>query len=181
MLQSYVQPALSAADAAKTVPLLTLAGLPGMVVALLLSGWLSDKIGRRKPFVIFASLLFGVSVLVPLLWPTLPALFIQTVVGAVALGAFLTVDQAYFIDLLPDPTTPARDLGISTFAQNIGQAAGPAVAGAVVVASGGYQLVWLVALIAVLVATAADRLCPAATCFFEGDQAPQQSTPSTPK
>ncbi|WP_394525523.1 MFS transporter [Paenarthrobacter nicotinovorans] len=155
MLQSYIQPALSAEEAARTVPLLTLAGLPGMVVALLAAGWWSDRIGKRKPIVIGASLLFAASLTVPFVSPTLPALFCQAVLGSLAMGAFLTVDQAYFIDLLPDRTAAARDLGVSAFGQNIGQAAGPAVAGIIVATSGSYQIVWVVAFAAVLIAAAA--------------------------
>lgn len=64
----------------------------------------------------------------------------QVVIGGTGIGAFTTVDQAYFIDLLPDRDAAARDLGVSSFGQSIGQAAGPAAAGAVVAVSGRYQL-----------------------------------------
>jgi MFS family permease len=71
-------------------------------VALVISGRLSDKVGRRKPLVIAASLLMAVSMAVPLLWPTLIALFIETVGASLAFGIYIPVDQALFIDVLPD-------------------------------------------------------------------------------
>ncbi|MGO7983346.1 MFS transporter, partial [Rhizobium johnstonii] len=65
LLQSYVRPALSAAEATQTAPLLILAGVPTTLIAVLISGKLSDKLGRRKPFVIVASVLMAASMLVP--------------------------------------------------------------------------------------------------------------------
>ncbi len=155
MLQSYIQPALSAEEAARTVPLISLVSMPACILAMFVAGWWSDRIGRRKPIVVGATLLFAASLVIPLVVPTLPALFVQVIIGGAAIGAFTTVDQAYFIDLLPDRDAAARDLGVSSFGQSIGQAAGPAAAGAVVATSGGYQLVWVVAVVAVLISAAA--------------------------
>lgn len=151
MLQSYITPALSAAEATQTVPLLSLAGLPATLIAVVIAGWLSDKVGRRKPFVIISSLLMAASMAVPLVLPTLVGLFIQTVVAGVALGIYLPVDQALFIDVLPDKNAAGRDLGIATLAISVGQALGPIVAGQVVALTGGYRMVWVVALVVVLI------------------------------
>lgn len=155
MLQSYIQPALSAEEAARTMPLISLAAMPGTVVTMFVAGWWSDRIGKRKPIVVGASLVFAASLTLPLLVPTLPALFVQVIVGGAAIGAFITVDQAYFIDILPDRGATARDLGVSSSGQSIGQAAGPAVAGVIVGASGGYELVWVAAIVAVVLAAVA--------------------------
>ena len=152
MLQSYIHPALSAAEATRTVPLLSLVGLPATLVGLVISGRLSDKLGRRKPFVVAASLLMAVSFVVPLLWPTLPALFIQTFLALFAFGIYLPVDQALFIDVLPDKNAAGRDLGIATIATNIGQVLSPILAGQIVALTASYTMVWVVALVLVLVA-----------------------------
>jgi MFS family permease len=152
MLQSYITPALSAAQATRTVPLLSIVGLPATLVALVISGRLSDKLGRRKPFVIAASLLMAVAMAVPLLWPTLIALFIQTFLASLAFGIYLPVDQALFIDVLPDKNAAGRDLGISNVASNLGLAIAPIMAAQVVALTGGYRMIWVVALVLVLVA-----------------------------
>nr|BBH87313.1 hypothetical protein KTC_20640 [Thermosporothrix sp. COM3] len=47
-------------------------------------------IGRRKPFVIASSLLFAIGMVVPLLWPTLPAFFIQGTLGGIAFGIYMS-------------------------------------------------------------------------------------------
>jgi MFS family permease len=155
MLQSYIRPALSAAEATQMVPLLGLAGLPGMLAAIVISGRWSDKLGRRKPFVIGASLLMAVSFLVPLFWPSLPAMFIQTVLASIAFGVYIPVDQALFIDVLPDKNAAGRDLGIASMATNIGQVIGPIIAGQVVALTSGYAGVWVVATVLVLIAAGA--------------------------
>lgn len=152
MLQSYVQPAMNAVEAARTAPLLQLAALPGTLIAMVVAGRWSDRIRRRKPFVIGASLLLASSMLVPLAWPSLLALYLQAIIGGVAVGAFVVVDQALFIDVLPDKQSVGRDLGMGNLAGNLGQAIGPGVAGAVLAITGGYRMIWLAAILLVMVA-----------------------------
>lgn len=155
MLQSYIQPVLSAAEAAKTAPLLQLTALPGTLIAMVIAGRWSDRIRRRKPFVIGASVLLAASALVPMAWPTLTALYVQAVVGGIAVGAFVVVDQALFIEVLPDRQAVGRDLGMSNLAGNLGQAIGPGVAGVVLSITGGYRMIWLAAFMLVMIAAAA--------------------------
>lgn len=153
MLQSYVTPALSADEAAKTAPLLQFTALPATLIAMYVSGKWSDRIQRRKPFVIAASLIMAVSYLVPFAWHSVPAMFIQAIVAGFGFGTFIVVDQALFISVLPDRAAAGRDLGVSTLGQNLGQAIGPVLAGAAVAVFGGsYIGVWPVACVIVLIA-----------------------------
>ncbi|WP_223690710.1 MFS transporter [Leifsonia poae] len=158
MLQSYVKPALSQAEATTLVPLLALAGLPTTVLAIVVAGALSDRWRRRKSFVFVSSLLMAASMAIPLISPTVPGLFIQAVVAGLAFGIYTPVDQALLIDVLPDAKAAGRDLGVAGLATNLGQALGPALAGFVVALSGGYAVVWVAAL--VLVALAAVTILP---------------------
>jgi MFS family permease len=151
MLQSYIRPGLSAEEAASTTPLLTLASLPVTLIAMVVAGRWSDKVKRRKPFVILSSFLFALALLVPLLWPTLIGMYVQSILMGFALGSFLVVDQALIIDVLPDPQASGRDLGIANLGTNLGQSVAPLVAGSIVALTGSYQLIWAVAVVAVLV------------------------------
>lgn len=155
MLQSYIRPALSAAEATALAPLLILAGLPVTLVAVLVAGRMSDKLQQRRSFVIMASVLMAVSMLIPVVWRVLPALFIQAIVGGIAFGIYLPVDQALFIDVLPDKRSAGRDLGVAALGSNLGQALGPIVAGTVVAVTGGYLGVWLAAFVLVILAAVA--------------------------
>lgn len=152
MLQSYIEPGMSAEDAAKTMPLLHIVGLPATLLAMVFSGRWSDKVRRRKPFVIGASMLLSVSMAVPFMFPTLWALYAQHVLAGVAVGTFLVVDQALLIDVLPDKDAAGRDLGIGAFASNLGQAIGPMVASLVLAATGGYRMIWFAAMVLTLIA-----------------------------
>ncbi|WP_048439683.1 MFS transporter [Caenimonas sp. SL110] len=147
MLQSYIQPALSAAEAAKTVAIMHLVTFPGTLLAMVITGRWSDRIMRRRPFVIGASFLFAASMIVPLFWPTLTALYVQTVLAGMAVGTFLVVDQALLIDVLPNKDHAGRDMGIGQFAINLGQVMGPIVASVVFSATGGYRMIWAAALV----------------------------------
>jgi MFS family permease len=158
MLQSYITPALSIVEASATAPLLSLAGIPAILLAVSLSGRLSDKLGRRKPFVVVASVVMAASMAVPLVWPTLPALFVQAVLTGFAFGIYLPVDNALFIDVLPDPERAGRDLGLSIVATNLGQSLAPVLAAQVVLITGGYRMVWAAALL--LVGAAALTIWP---------------------
>lgn len=153
MLQSYIRPSLPTAQAAQIAPLLQIAALPGTLIAMAIVGRLSDRLRRRKPFVIAAAAVVAAGFLVPWAWPSLPAMFIQAALSGLGLGAFLVVDQALFIDLLPDPAAAGRDLGMSGLGQNLGQAAGPLVAGLIVTLSAGtYGAVWPVGFVIVVLA-----------------------------
>ncbi len=156
MLQSYITPALSATEAAQTAPLLQFAALPSTLLAMFISGKWSDKIGRRKPFVIAAALLMAGAFLVPFVWPSLTAMFIQVIITGLGYGMFVVVDQALFIDVLPDKEAAGRDLGLSALGQNLGNALGPIVAGAVVATfAGAYAPVWPVAFVLVAISALA--------------------------
>lgn len=150
MMQSYIRPALSQQEATQMVPLLSLVGMPFMVAAVLTAGKLSDKLGKRRVFVVASSLLMAASFLIPILWPALPALFIQAVLAGIAFGTYLPVDQALFIDVLPDQKAAGRDLGVAAFGSGAGQALGPILAGAVVAMTGSYLGVWVAAFVLVL-------------------------------
>lgn len=155
MLQSYIRPALSQAEATMTAPLLSLASIPLTLVVLLITGKVSDKLGRRKIFVIISSVLMAIAMLIPIFVPSLVGLFAQAIVAGIAFGIYLPVDQALFIDVLPDRKAAGRDLGVAGLGSNLGQALGPVLAGAVVALTGGYVGIWIAAFVLVLLAAVA--------------------------
>lgn len=155
MMQSYIHPALSAAEATLLAPKLYLAAAPLSMLSTILAGRLSDRIGRRKPFVIASSLILAASFVIPIVSPTLPALFVQAAVSGLAYGIFIPIDQALFIDVLPDVKSAGRDLGVAQLGFNLGQAIGPIAAGIVVSMTGGYLGVWVTGIVVVSLAALA--------------------------
>src|SRR5690349_8802784 len=58
----------------------------GIILALVPSGFLSDRTGRRKPFVIVASIIVAVSAVVPIISPTVPGALVSVGIGGVGFG-----------------------------------------------------------------------------------------------
>ncbi|WP_223622410.1 MFS transporter [Microbacterium sp. EST19A] len=141
-LQDYV--GLSREDAAATFPMLSLVLLVGILVAILPAGAISDRTGRRKPIVLGASIMLGISVIPPLVSPTVGGLMVSLALAGLALGAYISVDQALMTLVLPDSGQAGKDLGVLNIAQAGGQALAPALA-SVVIALWGYPGLWVFA------------------------------------
>jgi MFS family permease len=120
------------------VPLLGFISLAGIIVASLVSGPLSDKFGRRKIFVIIASLLLAAALAVPFASPTLGGMMIYSAISGVGFGCFQAVDTALITEVLPSKTDFGKDLGVVNIAATLPQTLAPAVAGVIVVSFGGY-------------------------------------------
>ncbi|MWV48892.1 MFS transporter [Rathayibacter sp. VKM Ac-2803] len=115
------------------------------------SGPLSDRLGRRKPFIIVAALLVGVGILVPFLAPFAWGMIVFSVLAGIGNGVFTSVDQALNIEVLPDPKTAAKDLGLLNMANSGGQMLGPVVTSLVVATTGGYQLAFVAAFVLLVI------------------------------
>ena len=155
ILQSHIQPALSASEANTTFAGLSSAALPGQLLMMLIAGRLSDKVGRRKPFVIGSSAFIAAIMLIPILAPTLPAFYVFFILLAASYGMYMAVDVALFIDVLPDKEAAGRDLGVANVASNIGQMLAPVAAGQIVALTAGYSALFIMSIVAVAVSAAA--------------------------
>ncbi|MFD8735916.1 MFS transporter [Streptomyces sp. NPDC059618] len=152
ILTDYIH--LSDAEAARVV---TLAGLVTVVVGIvagLVTGPLSDRIGRRKLPVIASTGLIGAGALIPFLSAHSWAMLAFAGVGGFAMGMYGAVDQALVVEVLPNKATAAKDLGILNMANTGGQIVAPAIAAAVIAGAGGYRSLFLVCVIACALAAA---------------------------
>ncbi len=93
-----------------------------------LSGWLSDRIGRR-PIVAVSSLLMGIMVLIFLVAPSFSLMLVLSVIFGIGFGAFNTVDLALAVDVLPSREAAAKDLGIWGVSTTLPQVLGPLIGG----------------------------------------------------
>ncbi|GAA1780162.1 MFS transporter [Agromyces lapidis] len=118
------------------IPMLGMINLVGILIATAVSGPLSDKFGRRKPFVFASSLVTGVALVVPWVWPDLTAWMIMTFIAGLGFGMFQAVDTALMSEVLPSAKSFAKDLGVVNIAATLPQTLAPAVAGAIVLTFG---------------------------------------------
>lgn len=132
--QEYV--GLSVEEAARVVPLIGVVGLPGFLLAIAVSGPLSDRIGKRKPIVLIGGLVIAVSAVFPLISPTVAGMMISAVVLTIGFGVFISVDVALVSEVLPGKDDFAKDLGVINIAATLPNTIAPVAAAGIVTVSG---------------------------------------------
>jgi MFS family permease len=110
-------------------------GMLGVVAAAagaLLGGFLSDKLRRRRLFVLIAALLFVGGALAEATAWSLPQLIIGAVLMQTAIAVFATVDQAIIFAILPNRSETGRYMAVVAFAQKIPSAVAPLIASLII-------------------------------------------------
>jgi MFS family permease len=110
----------------------------GMIGTAMVGGWLSDRAGKRKIFVIWSGVLIAVAATLLGIWPTWPVAMVASVLFGAGFGVYLAVDTALVTQVLPAATDRAKDLGVINIAPSASQALGPVLAAPVVAYLGGY-------------------------------------------
>ncbi|GAA5202850.1 MFS transporter [Microbacterium jejuense] len=128
------------------IPLLGMLSLVGIIISTLVSGPLSDKVGRRKPFVFASAAVVSLAFLLPWFWQDLNAWMIMTFIAGFGFGMFQAVDQALMSEVLPSAKSFAKDLGVVNIAATLPQTLAPGVAGAIALAF-GYAALFPVAIV----------------------------------
>lgn len=121
--------------------------LNSVVVALsaVVAGRWSDRVGRRKVFVIRAGVVMAAAALLLAFWQTWTGVLVAAVVLGIGFGAFLAVDLAIVTEVLPDEAGFAKDLGVINIANALPQVIAPAIAAPIVTQLGGYTTLYVTA------------------------------------
>jgi MFS family permease len=127
-------------------------------------GRVSDRIGRRKPFILAAAIILAVGLVVAANATDLPSYLVACGIVGVGQGVYFAVELVLATTVLPDPNNPAKDLGILKVADNLpttvvaalapallaigASAAGPNfaslfVAGAIAATIGGFAILFV--------------------------------------
>ncbi|WP_116100943.1 MFS transporter [Amycolatopsis thermalba] len=91
----------------------------------------SDRLGRRKPFVIASAAIFAAGLVLAAVADSFPFFLAAIAVVGLGQGVYFAVDIALVTEVLPDPANPAKDLGLMNIANNLPGSVVPAVAPAV--------------------------------------------------
>ncbi|MFE5295829.1 MFS transporter [Streptomyces sp. NPDC056632] len=113
-------------------------------------GVLSDRVGRRKTFVVLCSLIMTAAALLLALLHTWPSALAAAAVLGAGYGIYLAVDQALVTQVLPEAADRAKDLGVINIANSGPQVLAPALASPVIAHAGGYTGLYLTAALATL-------------------------------
>jgi MFS family permease len=122
----------------------TLLGI-GALVSSVVTGVISDRQGRRKPLSVGASMVIAAAAIPLIVAPNVATVLVFYVVAGIGYGAFLAVDGALMVEVLPAAGTEAKDLGVLSIANSAPVVLGPVVA-AVTVTLAGYRPLFVVSL-----------------------------------
>jgi MFS family permease len=141
----------------QTVLLALYAG--GTMITSVIGGYISDRMGKRKVFVIVSTFVIAVAAFILAFVPEGTGGWTITMVAALILGIgygwYLAVDQALITQVLPTAGDRAKDLGVINIANSMPQVLAPVLAAICVTQLGGYTSLYMaVAIIAVAGAVA---------------------------
>jgi MFS family permease len=138
---------VSAADVPRLMFRSTLVQAAMVVVWSLISGRLSDRTGRRKPFVMAGSTLQGLGLWIIASSHSYTSLLLGVGLVGMGHGVYEGVDLALVTDVLPDRARhAAKDLGLLNIANTLPQVIAPLAAPAILAISrGDYMLLFAVA------------------------------------
>lgn len=115
-----------------------------IIAAALLAGWLADRYGHAKRWVLAGSLVQGAGLLALAAASSLPGALSGIAAIGLAQGMLVSVGLPLALHVLPDPANAAKDLGVLNIAAAGPSALAPAV-GPALIAAGGFSLLFLTA------------------------------------
>jgi MFS family permease len=134
------------ADVPQQIFLGTVAQSVVLVAASLIGGRLSDRTGRRKIFVLTASIVYGLALFVIAIASSFNGFLVGMAIGGLGFGMYVAVDLALVVDVLPDKDSAAKDLGVFNIAGALPFSIAPALAPAILAMGGGsYGVLYAVA------------------------------------
>jgi MFS family permease len=145
ILRDYV--GVSDADSTALSTPLTAVMLVGALATAFLTGKISDRLQRRKAFVIAASIIMAGSLAIPLFAPNVPGMFAFAVAFGLGYGIYMSVDSALMNEVLPKAEAAAKDLGILNIATTLPQAMTPVIVWALIALTGSYTAVFIAGII----------------------------------
>lgn len=123
-----------------------------LIVTAVFAGAWSDRVGRRKPFVVGSGLVMAAAAVLLALVQTWPAAMLGAAILGVGYGVYVAVDFALITQVLPRAGDRARDLGVINIANALPQVLAPALSGPLIAwfalhhnHAAGYRALYLLA------------------------------------
>lgn len=145
----------SAEEAGDTVAAILQFYIVALLIFALLTGPISDKVGKIKIFVIIASLMCAVAMIVLAFARTQSQATVAAIIMGAGFGAYTAVDLALISRVLPNAEDRARDLGVINIANALPQVLAPLIASVMITAlkSTSYDFAYQVLYLAAAVVT----------------------------
>jgi MFS family permease len=124
--------------------ILVLVYTAALMFTTVIAGVLSDRLGRRKLFVIVSGVVGGAAgVMLAMSQTFQTAIWAAGILGA-GYGVYAAVDAALITQVLPAARDRAKDLGVVNIANSAPQVLAPAIAAPIVHSAGGYPLLYAI-------------------------------------
>ncbi|GID63242.1 MFS transporter [Actinoplanes cyaneus] len=136
----------------------TLITTVGLVAGSSFGGTLSDRTGRRRPFVLGAGLVVAASLVIIAFAHSFPLFLVAVGLFGVGEGVYLAVDLALATDVLPNPDDAAKDMGVLNIANALPQSLVPILAAPILAVGSGGSNYTLLFLLGAVVAVAGSLL-----------------------
>ncbi len=149
-LYYFLQDRVEYADPESGVFTLTVVYALSSVLTTVGSGRVSDRIGRRKVFIVVSGVVMATAAAALALVPVWPMVVLAAIVLGAGFGAFTAVDYAVMTEVLPTAEDSGRDLGVINVAASLPQVFSPVLAGALVSSGVGYPGLYSLAAVATL-------------------------------
>ena len=141
----FLRDVLHAEDPENGVLMLTALYSALLLATVLVGGVWSDRVGRRKPFVLWAGVLMAGATGMMAFWQTWPGVLVAAALLGIGFGVFTSVDFALMADVLPAAASRGKDLGVINIANSLPQVAAPVLAAPIVTHLGGYPVLYVTA------------------------------------
>ncbi len=115
------------------------------LITAVIGGRWTDRVGKRKPFVIASSAIIALAALILAFFPTWAGALVGAAVLGIGYGVYLAVDFALLTQVLPSATSRGKDMGVINVANSLPQVIAPIIAWPLVTIFGGYVTLYVVA------------------------------------
>ncbi len=136
---------LTVAQVAHAVAWISVAGVVAAVAGSVGAGYLSDRLGRRRIFVVTAAVVYAGGAATYAFAHDLRIFLLAACLCGFGLGAFAAVDQAITLDILPDLREAGRFMAIAGLATTVSRSTAPLLAPVLLAVGSGpnYTLLYL--------------------------------------
>lgn len=158
-LYYYLSDRVGIEDPGTWVLVLTLVNVVIAAIAAGIGGAWSDRIARRRVFVVGAVVALAVGAVIFAVFPDPIAVMVATVLIGAGWGLYVSVDVAIITQVLPSDRSIGSMLGIANIAASLPQVLAPLIAAPLVTGLGGYPALYAVtAVISLLTLAVLPRL-----------------------
>ncbi|MFF4094505.1 MFS transporter [Streptomyces sp. NPDC001834] len=113
------------------------------ISTVVLSGWLSDKLGKRRMLVFLGGVTMAVAAIPLALSPTWTMTLVAAVILGLGYGVYLAVDTALVTEVLPASADRGKDMALANLMTSLPYVLAPPIASIVLSSPGGYRSLFL--------------------------------------